>query len=99
MQGDEAKATEISDAINGDADADEANGGEDEETLNVAAYQHEEIGTWIQDEFDLLSYTDVASITGKTPAQNKLKPIKRQAPTGKIETRNPFATRKFPRLL
>ncbi|CAK0795905.1 unnamed protein product, partial [Prorocentrum cordatum] len=99
MQGDEAKATEISDAINGDADADEANGGEDEETLNVAAYQHEEIGTWIQDEFDLLSYTDVASITGKTPAQNKLKPIKRKAPTGNIETRYPFATRKFPRLL
>ncbi|CAK0829502.1 unnamed protein product, partial [Prorocentrum cordatum] len=96
-QGGEPEAAEISDALEGDADV--VDGGEDGETLNVAAYQREEIGFWIQDEFDLLSYTDVASITGKTPARNKLEPIGRNAPAGKAETRYPFATRKFHRLL
>ena len=73
MQMDEARAKEISEAIacEGDEAADD-----DDSEPTLSAYGHDEIGTWIQDEFDLLTYTDVVANTGKTPQQCKLKPMK-----------------------
>eukprot|EP00959_Pyramimonas_sp_CCMP1952_P393171 8238060-Pyramimonas_sp.AAC.1 len=58
MQNDEGKAKEITEAIACQGDeADDDDGDGSEPTLS--AYVHDEIGAWIQDEFDLLTYTDV----------------------------------------
>eukprot|EP00959_Pyramimonas_sp_CCMP1952_P091129 1907564-Pyramimonas_sp.AAC.1 len=57
------------------------------------------LGTIIQDEFDLLTYSDVVQLLNKTPKAANLKPVRRVLRNGRCEVRHPFAARKFPKLI
>ena len=65
----------------------------------LLAHENSEVGTWIQDEFDLLNFQEVVHETEQTPAAMKLKPLKRMRPNGQYEVRYAFPAQKYPKLL
>ena len=76
----------------GSAEPEDAGDEEKEESdPDMSVDSEDEIGTFVQEEFWLLSEKEVIDETGKTPKQNNLKEIKRLRPNGKKETR--FALR------